>query len=184
MLSAFAFAWKWWQHIPQEKCIFLRLVALLILWKQYHVLLPVTICVHLCESFCEHLWYPGCYMILCVVLTLLLNCTASAGMLHCLCMNSFLHFCNIVGCRINVGIAWPCLIIYSLHTWMVQILDVTLSLLTTLSTKEVGDCVGWTNSAAALFSFVLFQPFYCTAYGQYFCVACSTMSSHATRFIA
>jgi len=48
---------------------------------------------------------------------------------------------------------------------MIQILDVPLPLLTTLSTKEVGDCVGhiWTDSASALFSFVLFQPFCYTA---------------------
>jgi len=65
---------------------------------------------------------------------------------------------------------------------MVQILDVTLPLLTTLSTKEVGDCVGWTDAAPALLSFVLFQPFCCTAYGQC-CAACSTMCSHATRCI-
>lgn len=65
------------------------------------------LCVHSCESFCAHLWYPGCYTISCVVLTLLLNCTASAGMLQCFCMNNFLHFCSIAGHCSNVGIAWP-----------------------------------------------------------------------------
>lgn len=144
--------------------------------------LYVFICVNHSVNICDILGV----MILCIVLTLLLNCTASTGMFHCLCMNIFLHFCSIVGCCMNVGIAWPCLIIHSLHTWMVQILVVTLPVLTTLSTEEVGDCVGhiWTSSAPAFFSFVLFKPFCCTAYGQCCCAACSSVCSHVTRCIA